>query len=37
METILVRLNLVRKEEEPPGQHLRDIKLKPGQKIAIVF
>ena len=38
-ETILVRLNLVRKEDEPepPGQHLNDIKLKPGQKIAIVF
>jgi len=38
-ETVIIRVKLLRKEEEPepPGPHLKDVKLKPGQKIAIVL
>lgn len=38
-ETIVIRVKLLSKEEdiEPPGPHLKDVKLKPGQKIAIVL
>jgi len=38
-ETVIIRIKLLRKkgEPEPPGPHLKDVKLKPGQKIAIVL
>ena len=38
-ETVIIRVRLLRKEEEPepPGPHFNDVKLKPGQKIAIVL
>ena len=35
-ETVIIRVKLLRKEEEP-GPDLKDVKLKPGQKIAIVL
>ncbi|OQA61635.1 MAG: hypothetical protein BWY41_00037 [Candidatus Atribacteria bacterium ADurb.Bin276] len=38
-ETVIIRIKLLKKEEEPepPGPHFNDVKLKPGQKIAIAL